>query len=504
MSSSPFSVTPTQQSHGKRELLCRTVPYDQLLLDGTGFDPTRVACVELAPGDELYRLFTEHICEASATRSFALGVGRGRKGCCGSDDDDDDAVGRTAHKSLGLGVFPFEHEGKRFAALHQTLGEPVGSDCGATILRSLVLCADNIDDITALADELLAKADKTDGRKFTIYRWHCDYQYWRREETATARLLDSVVLPRKTKDTLVNDLDDFVSAGTRKWYENHGIPYKRSYLLFGAPGAGKTSLVQALAGRYKRSLAILTPSHPKMDDDGLKAAVQRVPPKSIIVLEDVDAIFADGRTKKDGDKSCVTFSGVLNALDGVGGCAGQIFVLTTNHREKLDPALIRCGRVDMHIEFEDAKREQMELMFRQFYPSAPASLAEDFAGGLAKLLGDNTVSCAQLQHFFIQMRKVPAAEAATLFAKVIEEAEAHGKIKREKEAVDKEKEEQKTAEGKQKKNGTKAKKKEAGEEEDESEEEEEEKSEEEGSKSKKCGKGSKGRKGDTHVHVHMH
>lgn len=488
MSSSPFAVTPTQ-SGGTRELLCRTVPYDPVLLDGTGFDPARVACVELAPGDELYRLFTEHICEASATRSFSLGVGRGRKGCCASDDEaDDDAVGRTAQKSLGLGVFSFEHEGKRFAALHQTLGEPVGSDCGATILRSLVLCADDIEHITALADELLAKADKTDGRKFTVYRWHCDYQYWRREETAPARLLDSVVLPRKTKDNLVSDLDDFVSAGTRKWYADHGIPYKRSYLLFGAPGAGKTSLVQALAGRYKRSLAILTPSHPKMDDDGLKAAVQRVPPKSIIVLEDVDAIFADGRAKKDGDKSCVTFSGVLNALDGVGGCAGQIFVLTTNHREKLDPALVRCGRVDMHIEFEDAKHEQMELMFRQFYPSAPASLSQDFASGLAKMLGENTVSCAQLQHFFIQMRKVPAAEAATLFAKVIEEAEAHGKMKKEKEVAAKEKddEEEESTEQKKKKKGTKGKKKEDSEEEDSEEE------------------GSKGRKGDTHVHVHMH
>ena len=56
-----------------------------------------------------------------------------------------------------------------------------------------------------------------------------------------------------------------------------------------------------------------------------------------VSMEDVDALFDGQRAKKDG-KAALTFSGLLNALDGVGGSSGQIFVLTTNHRERLDPA----------------------------------------------------------------------------------------------------------------------------------------------------------------------
>merc|ERR1719399_1312514 len=114
-----------------------------------------------------------------------------------------------------------------------------------------------------------------------------------------------------------------------------------------------------------------------MSDDSLKSAIEHVPHKSIVVLEDVDALF-DGKRQKTDGKSVLTFSGLLNALDGVGGCSGQIFVLTTNHRERLDPALIRNGRVDLHVEFKDATAEQMRGLFLQFYKGVAETLAADF------------------------------------------------------------------------------------------------------------------------------
>merc|ERR1712139_657141 len=96
-------------------------------------------------------------------------------------------------------------------------------------------------------------------------------------------------------------------------------------------------------------------------------AMEQVPSKSLIVLEDVDALFDEKRKKKSEDKSGITFSGLLNALDGVGSSSGQLFFLTTNHRERLDPALIRNGRVDVHVEFTDATDEQIRGLFAQFY-----------------------------------------------------------------------------------------------------------------------------------------
>lgn len=66
----------------------------------------------------------------------------------------------------------------------------------------------------------------------------------------------------------------------------------------------------------------------------------------------------------------VTFSGLLNALDGVRSQEGRILMMTTNHREKLDPALLRPGRADVHVELNNASEKQMKGLFRKFFPDS--------------------------------------------------------------------------------------------------------------------------------------
>ena len=63
----------------------------------------------------------------------------------------------------------------------------------------------------------------------------------------------------------------------------------------------------------------------------------------------------------------VTFSGLLNALDGGRSQEGRILMMTTNHREKLDPALLRPGRADMHVELNMASESQMKGLFKKFF-----------------------------------------------------------------------------------------------------------------------------------------
>lgn len=60
-------------------------------------------------------------------------------------------------------------------------------------------------------------------------------------------------------------------------------------------------------------------------------------------------------------------SGVLNALDGVGAQQGRLFFATTNCYDVLDPALVRSGRMDVHVEFKHASSGQIEELFRVFY-----------------------------------------------------------------------------------------------------------------------------------------
>ena len=96
-----------------------------------------------------------------------------------------------------------------------------------------------------------------------------------------------------------------------------------------------------------------------MDDDGLNRALNESPGSSIILLEDIDALFVERHSvdRNSGGHhrgGRVSFSGLLNALDGVRSQEGRISFMTTNHREKLDPALLRPGRADVHIEFTNA------------------------------------------------------------------------------------------------------------------------------------------------------
>lgn len=122
-------------------------------------------------------------------------------------------------------------------------------------------------------------------------------------------------------------------------------------MLYGPPGTGKTSFTQAIAGALKLNICYLNLSGDRLCDDGLNRALNDAPAQSIILLEDIDGIFIkreyvdrNGITRS---RRRVTFSGLLNALDGIRSQEGRILFMTTNHREKLDPALLRPGRCDM-------------------------------------------------------------------------------------------------------------------------------------------------------------
>lgn len=138
------------------------------------------------------------------------------------------------------------------------------------------------------------------------------------------------------------------------------------------------------------------------------------PNRSIVVFEDIDALFYQDRSKVE--SSCpLTFSGLLNGLDGIANKNGQIFVMTTNHLEKLDFALIRKGRIDIQVEFGGATPQQVRDLFVSFYPEHD-QLASEFVKAVKKKFpcanGAKALnlSMASLQEHFIRCRKLTASQ----------------------------------------------------------------------------------------------
>lgn len=186
-------------------------------------------------------------------------------------------------------------------------------------------------------------------------------------EAKRKRPFESVVLAEGLADHIRGDLQEFIDA--RTWYMDRGIPYRRGYLLHGPPGTGKTSFVQALAGSLDFNIAMLSLSERGLTDDLLNKMLLHLPPRTFVLLEDADAAFVN-RKQRDEDGyggATVTFSGLLNALDGVASAEERVVFMTTNHIDRLDEALVRPGRVDMTVRLGEASQWQMEQMWERFY-----------------------------------------------------------------------------------------------------------------------------------------
>lgn len=218
------------------------------------------------------------------------------------------------------------------------------------------------------------------------------------------RLMGSVILDEGVDQMILNDVKDFLKSGG--WYHNRGIPYRRGYLLYGPPGSGKTSFIQAIAGELDYNICLLNLSEKNMTDDRLNHLMNHIPDRSILLLEDIDAAFNKREQSDDqGYASGVTFSGLLNALDGVASAEECITFMTTNHPEKLDNALLRPGRVDFKVLINNASDYQVEKMFLKFYDNDMENCKKFL--NKYKELGLKDVSTAQLQGLFVYNKRNP-------------------------------------------------------------------------------------------------
>nr|ABA97668.2 Cell Division Protein AAA ATPase family, putative, expressed [Oryza sativa Japonica Group] len=275
---------------------------------------------------------------------------------------------------------------------------------------------------------------------------------------------DTLAMDPGDKDAIVVDLVAFRDG--KDYYAKVGKPWKRGYLLYGPPGTGKSTMIAAMANFLDYDVYDLELTAVKNNTELRKLYIETTG-KSIIVIEDIDcSIDLTGKRKKssgdnkasdgggegsddkpklptEADKddggSKVTLSGLLNFIDGLwSACGGErIIIFTTNHKEKLDPALIRRGRMDVHIEMSYCGFEAFKVLASNYLGVEQHELL----GDIRRLLEEADMSPADVAENLMPMSKRKKRDPDACLAGLVEalnmakeEAQANKAAKEDEEA----------------------------------------------------------------------
>ncbi|KAF2752704.1 P-loop containing nucleoside triphosphate hydrolase protein [Pseudovirgaria hyperparasitica] len=242
---------------------------------------------------------------------------------------------------------------------------------------------------------------------------------WIKARARRTRQLHTIILDKSVKETWLRDIEQFLDPKTRA-----------QYMDTGPPGTGKTSATLAIADRFGTDVYKLNLGA-GLQSSELNKLLDEVPERSLLLAEDIDAVTsAQARTSHNEndpspgntqpaktESTTISLSDLLNLMDGVASVEGVLLILTTNHPEKLDAALVRPGRIDQMIELGLTTSEVNHDLFHNFYKQVcesaaendnfynVSSLAKEFAGKVPQ----NEFSPAEVLSLFQENMRAPQA-----------------------------------------------------------------------------------------------
>lgn len=243
---------------------------------------------------------------------------------------------------------------------------------------------------------------------------------------------DTLAMDPVKKTEIMEDLIDF--ANGESFYQRTGRAWKRGYLLYGPPGTGKSSMIAAMANYLGYDIYDLELTEVHTNSE-LRKLLMKTSSKSIIVIEDIDCSINLTNRKKSSNGSnsgarsnnsydispppgsgngggedggnTITLSGLLNFTDGLWSCCGseRIFVFTTNHIEKLDPALLRSGRMDMHIFMSYCSFPALKILLKNYLGYVDGDLDSELEKELKDVIEKAEMTPADISEALIKNRR---------------------------------------------------------------------------------------------------
>lgn len=189
----------------------------------------------------------------------------------------------------------------------------------------------------------------------------------------STRTFKDVFITNDIKKGITESISGFLK--NKKWYTDHKIPYHYGILLYGPPGTGKSSIISSLSMEYKLIPCYIDPSNigsllaykedlkDNLSDETVKLfIIEDVDSCNFLVKNDNEYPDDPNRKRTYSDDRSSHMSDFLNLMDGTKALQNIIWVFTTNHIDKIEPSLIRPGRIDKKFHIDYANNET----FNQF------------------------------------------------------------------------------------------------------------------------------------------